>query len=52
MKTYTAHVQFEAIGLRVTAKNTREAKKKIRAKVAKLRPLRLLDRNNLFIEAE
>lgn len=52
MKTYNAHVQFEAIGLRVTAKNAREARKKIFAKIAKLRPVRLLDRNNLFIDAD
>lgn len=52
MKTYNAHIQFVAFGLTVKAKNAREAKKKILAKVAKLRPVRLLDRNSLFIDAE
>ena len=47
---YSAHVQFNAIGVNVKARNAREARRKVRAKVAKLKAARLIDRGNLFIE--
>lgn len=52
MKTYNAHIQFDSLGITVKAKNARDAKRKILAKVAKLKPVRLVDRQNLWIYAE
>lgn len=50
MKRYIVHVQFVAVGVKVTAKNSREAKKKARVKVAKMRPERMIDGHNLFAD--
>jgi hypothetical protein len=50
MKTYSAHVQFDAIEVIVRARTMPEAKRKIRARIAKMKPLRLLDRANLYVD--
>jgi hypothetical protein len=50
LKTFEGHIQFEAIGIRVRAKNLTEAKKKIKAKVSKLKPLNLLDKKNSGVD--
>jgi hypothetical protein len=52
MKTYYAHVQFEAVEVRVSAKDMRQARKKVLTKVGKMKPRRLLDRHNFFVERE
>lgn len=50
MKTYEAHIQFDAIGMRVKARNKAEAWLKIRAKLLKRNILRLLDKRNCFLD--
>lgn len=45
-KLYSAHVLFKAIRINVMAKNYREAKRKIYAKLSKKKPMRLLDKDN------
>jgi hypothetical protein len=49
LKPFSCHVQFQAVHIVVLAKNQQEAKKKMRARVAKLKPVRLLDKQNTFI---
>lgn len=47
-KPYIVHVQFEALGVKVTAKNEREAKKKARAMFLSGRRRPKIDGQNLF----
>ena len=49
-KVFVGHVQFEAVGVRVTASSKREARQKILIKVGRMCPLRLLDRNNFYVD--
>lgn len=51
MKTYTAHVQFNAIGITVRALSAKSARKRIRRKIASRNILRLIDRQNFFVES-
>lgn len=48
MKDYIGHVQFDAISVRVRAKNLREAKKKIR-QIA-LKKKHKIDMQNFFVD--
>ena len=50
MKTYTAHIQFTPIGIKVRAKSKREAKAKVMEKIRKLEAVNLLDRKNSFVD--
>ena len=50
MKYFVAHVQFDAIEVRVKAKNITEVKMKIKEKVAKMNTLKLLDKRNFFVD--
>ncbi len=50
MRTYLAHVQFNAYGVTVKARNAKEARRKVRAKVAKWNAAKRIDNHNLFIE--
>ena len=50
MKDYIGHVQFYAIEVRVKAKNKADARKKIKAKVAKRNAKSLMDNRNCFID--
>ena len=48
MKTYKAHIQFEAISFMVKAKNKRDANKAIKKRVAKHKPK--LDKRNFYVD--
>jgi len=48
MKKFRGHVQFYAIEVTVSAKNKREAKKKIKARAMKLKPK--IQNNQLWID--
>lgn len=50
MKTYQVHVQFEALGMRVRAKNIREAREKTKTRLDKKKPSRLIDKKNFFFD--
>ena len=50
MKTYEAHVQFEAIWIKVKARNKAEAWLKVRAKLLKRNILHLMDKRNCFMD--
>lgn len=48
-KTFEAHIQFNAIGLKVKAMTEAEAKKKIIAKLKKMPASRFLDKRNFYL---
>jgi hypothetical protein len=50
MKNYIGHVQFFAVEVEVKAKNKADARKKIKAKMAKKKASLLMDKRNCFID--
>lgn len=48
-KRYEIYVQFDSVGLRVTAKNQREAKRKVIEKLNNTKASKYLDKAHLYI---
>lgn len=52
MRTYGAHIQFDPLWISVKARNKKEARKKVVAKIVKRSMVRQIDRQNFFIDEQ
>ena len=50
LKTFRVFVQFDPIDLNVKAKNVREAKQKVAAKMKAMPAFRVMDKKNYFVD--
>jgi hypothetical protein len=50
LKTFRVFVQFDSLDLNVKAKNLREAKQKVAAKMKSMPAFRVMDKKNYFVD--